>query len=80
VAQPIFTSADVVRVFHDAAAQHGFPESVLSDNGAVYTASYRGGRGAMETELLALGIVFKHSRPYHPAGSTSERKKLGKLL
>jgi transposase InsO family protein len=66
VALPIFTSRDVVRVFGEAAARHGFPESVLSDNGAVYTASYRGGVGAMETELLALGIVFKHSRPYHP--------------
>jgi transposase InsO family protein len=66
VAQPIFTSRDVVRVFSGAAAEHGFPESVLSDNGAVYTASYRGGTGAMETELLSLGIVYKHSRPYHP--------------
>jgi transposase InsO family protein len=66
VAQEIYTSRDVVRVFHQAADQHGYPESVLSDNGAVYTASYRGGRGAMETELLGLGIVFKHSRPYHP--------------
>jgi transposase InsO family protein len=66
VAQEIFTSRDVVRVFHQAADHHGLPQSVLSDNGAVYTASYRGGRGAMETELLSLGIVFKHSRPYHP--------------
>lgn len=65
-AKEIFTSLDVVQVFYKAAAQHGFPESLLSDNGAVYTASYKGGTGAMETELLALGIVFKHSRPYHP--------------
>jgi len=66
VAKEIFTSRDVVGVFTQAGAHHGLPESVLSDNGAVYTASYRGGRGAMETELLKLGIVFKHSRPYHP--------------
>jgi transposase InsO family protein len=66
VAKEIFTSRDVVRVFHQAADEHGLPQSVLSDNGAIYTASYRNGRGAMETELLALGIVFKHSRPYHP--------------
>jgi transposase InsO family protein len=66
VAQPVFGSRDVVRVFHQAAALHGLPQSVLSDNGAVYTASFRGGTGAMETELLALGVVFKHSRPYHP--------------
>ena len=80
VAREIFTSVDVVRVFYDAAARHGFPESVLSDNGAVYTASYRGGTGAMEAELAALGVVFKHSKPYHPAGSSSERKELGELL
>jgi transposase InsO family protein len=66
VAKAIFTSHDVVEVFGNTAARHGLPESVLSDNGGVYTASYRGGRGAMETELLALGVVFKHSRPYHP--------------
>jgi Integrase core domain len=39
---------------------------VLSDNGAVFTAAYRGGIGAMESELCALGIAFKHSRPYRP--------------
>ncbi len=26
----------------------------------------RGGRQVLESELLALGVVFKHSRPYHP--------------
>jgi transposase InsO family protein len=66
VARAVYTSREVVRVFYQAAAQWGLPESVLSDNGAVFTASYRGGRAAMETELLALGITFKHSRPYHP--------------
>ena len=66
VAKAIFTSPDVVRAFRDAAAQWGFPESVLSDNGAVYTASYKGGVGAMETALLGLGVLFKHSSPYHP--------------
>jgi transposase InsO family protein len=65
-AKSIFTSHDVTAVFRAAAAQWGYPESVLSDNGAVYTASYRGGVGAMEVELLGLGILFKHSTPYHP--------------
>ena len=32
----------------------------------MFTATYRGGIGAMESELCALGITFKHSRPYHP--------------
>jgi transposase InsO family protein len=66
VAKRIFTSHDVTAVFGVAAAQWGYPESVLSDNGAVYTASYRGGVGAMEVELLGRGILFKHSTPYHP--------------
>jgi transposase InsO family protein len=66
VAKRIFTSHDVTAAFRVAAAGWGFPESVLSDNGAVYTASYRGGVGAMEVELLGLGILFKHSTPYHP--------------
>jgi hypothetical protein len=39
---------------------------VLSDNGAVFTASARGDRGALSTELATLGIAFNHSRPYHP--------------
>ena len=36
------------------------------DNGAVYTAAPRNGRCAIESELIALGILYKHSRPYHP--------------
>jgi transposase InsO family protein len=60
------TAADVVTTFYEAAARHGFPASVLSDNGAVFCASARGDRGALATELARLGIVFKHSRPYHP--------------
>ena len=60
-------AADVVTSFRKAAAQHGFPASMLTDNGAVFTASYRGGgRCAIECELAALGIVYRHSTPYHP--------------
>jgi transposase InsO family protein len=62
----VATAPVVLKTFHDAAKRWGFPASVLTDNGAVYTAAYRGGRSAMESELLALGIEFKHSRPYHP--------------
>ncbi len=62
----VVTAADVVTTFYEAAAHYGFPASVLSDNGAVFTASARGDRGALATVLAGLGIVFKHSRPYHP--------------
>ncbi len=35
-------AADVVASFHRAAAAHGFPASLLTDNGAVFTAAPRG--------------------------------------
>ena len=57
---------DVVRSFHRAAELHGLPASLLSDNGAVFTGSYRGGKVLLEYELERLGIEFKNSRPYHP--------------
>jgi hypothetical protein len=62
----VATAADVVRVFFDAAATYGLPQSVLSDNGAIYTAAYRGAATGLEIELAALGITFKHGKPYHP--------------
>jgi transposase InsO family protein len=59
-------AADVVEGFHKAAELHGLPESFLSDNGAVFTGSYRGGKVLLEYELERLGVQFKNSRPYHP--------------
>lgn len=66
VAVPVATAAHVVRIFYDAAARYGLPTEVLSDNGAIYTAAYRGSHTGMEIELAALGITFKHGKPYHP--------------
>ena len=80
VAVGVTKTSDVVRVFHDARRAYGTPASVLTDNGAIYTGKYRLGRVLFEIELERLGIVFKHSKPNHPAVSTSERKKLGKLF
>ena len=62
----IFKAIDVVTDFHEAAARWGYPASVLSDNGAIFTAAARNGVCVMESELLELGIAYKHSRPYHP--------------
>ncbi len=60
-------AADVVVSFHEAAGRHGFPASMLTDNGAVFTAIPRGGgRCAIEIELDLLGIDYRHSTPYHP--------------
>jgi transposase InsO family protein len=62
----VFKAADVVASFHRATAAHGFPASLLTDNGAVFTAAPRGGRCAIELETARLGIRSVHSRPYHP--------------
>jgi hypothetical protein len=63
----VFKAADVVVSFHGAAARHGYPASVLTDNGAVFTAAPRGGgRCAIELECARLGIPLRHSTPYHP--------------
>jgi hypothetical protein len=65
-ARSVFKAADVVASFHGAVAAHGPPASMLTDNGAVFTAAPRGGRCAMELETAALGIRYHHSSPYHP--------------
>jgi transposase InsO family protein len=59
-------AVDVVEVFHKTVDLHGLPASVLSDNGAVFTGFYRGGKVLLESELQRLGVLFKNSRPYHP--------------
>lgn len=58
--------ADVVQGFYSAGTEFGFPASLLTDNGAVYTGKSRKGKIFLESELERLGILFKHSRPYHP--------------
>jgi transposase InsO family protein len=66
-ARAVFKAADVVATFHLAAAAHGFPASLLTDNGAVFTAGPRGGGlCAIELETAALGIRHVRSTPYHP--------------
>jgi transposase InsO family protein len=62
-----FKAADIVASFHVAAARHGFPATLLTDNAAVFTGASRGhGWVALERELVGLGIRLRHSRPYHP--------------
>lgn len=59
----------VVNTFNKCGADQGFPASVLTDNGLVYTtrfAGYRGGRNGLETRLATLDIQQKNSRPNHP--------------
>jgi transposase InsO family protein len=63
---PTTKAQDVVDTFHHAAELHGLPASLLSDNGAVFTASPRRGKVLLQSELARLGIASKNSRPYHP--------------
>jgi transposase InsO family protein len=59
-------STDPVQVLHSASNTFGLPASLLSDNAAVFTGRSRRGKVLLELELERLGIVFKHSTPYHP--------------
>lgn len=62
-----FKAPDVDASYRRCARQYGDPASVLSDNGAVYTGRYRGlGRVKLEITLHDRGVVFTHSRAYHP--------------
>jgi transposase InsO family protein len=65
-ARAVFKAADVVASFHTGAAACGFPASLLTDNGAVFTAVPRKGQCAIELETAELGIRSVHSSPYHP--------------
>jgi transposase InsO family protein len=65
-AYPTTKAQDVVDSFHKAVSLHGLPASLLSDNGAVFTASPRHGKVLLQSELERLGIASKNSRPYHP--------------
>jgi transposase InsO family protein len=62
----VTSSPDVIATLYEAGGAWGLPASLLTDNGAIYTATYRHGYSAMESELFHLGIDYKHSRPYHP--------------
>jgi transposase InsO family protein len=63
---PTAKAADVVDVFRFAIDLHGAPASLLCDNGAVFTATPRGGKVLLQLEMERLGVAAKNSRPYHP--------------
>jgi transposase InsO family protein len=62
----VATAPRVLEVFRAAGERWGLPAALLTDNGCVYTTWHRGGPNVMQTELLTLGIEYRHSRPYHP--------------
>jgi transposase InsO family protein len=63
------TAPIVVATFTQAATEHGYPASTLTDNGTVYTTRFAGGRGGrnhLEHELRRRNVLQKNSRPNHP--------------
>jgi transposase InsO family protein len=63
------TGTIVRHTFLETGAAQGFPASILTDTGMVFTTRFAGGRGGrnhLETALVELGITQKHSRPNHP--------------
>jgi hypothetical protein len=62
VALPVTTAADVVAAFYKATALWGLPTSILTHNGCIFIAQFKGGRCGFETELAVLGITTKHGK------------------
>jgi hypothetical protein len=56
----------VVATFTTAGDAHGWPAATLTDNGAVYTSRFTGGRNGFEYLLAWLGIRQKNGAPGHP--------------
>jgi transposase InsO family protein len=57
---------DVVAMFTTVGEAHGWPAATLTDNGAVYTSRFTGGRNGFEYLLAYLGIRQKNGAPGHP--------------
>ena len=66
VAVPVATAAEVVRIFYETAAIYGLPASVLSDNGAIYTAAYRGGQLGTRSSWSCSGSPSNTASPTTP--------------
>jgi len=67
IARRTITGSHVVDTFTEAFGTTGVPAAVLTDNGAIFTATpRRGGRTALQILLGELGINYINSRPYHP--------------
>ena len=65
-AYPTVKRNDVRRFSLAACLAFGTPASVLTDNGAIYNARYRQGRGGFERDLDAAAVLYQHSTPYPP--------------
>lgn len=59
-------SADVWTVFSAAAARHGLPREILTDNGTAFSGFRRGWISALTENLTALGVGHITSSVAHP--------------
>jgi transposase InsO family protein len=57
---------DVVATFTAAGEEHGWPAATLTDDGAVYTSRFTGGRNGFEYLLAYLAIRQRNGSPGHP--------------
>lgn len=68
-AHPVVTAPIVTAEFLAAAGDHGYPASVLTDNGLIFTTRFAAGSGGpnhFEYVLADLGIRQKNGHPGHP--------------
>jgi transposase InsO family protein len=65
-AHPRVTGPLVVSSLLTVIAAHGIPAATLTDNGAVYTSRFTGGRNGFEYLLGELGISQRNGHPGHP--------------
>jgi len=65
-ALPHVSGDDVVATFAATGDEHGWPAATLTDNGAVYTARFTGGRNGFEYLLAFLGVRQRNGAPGHP--------------
>ncbi len=62
----VTTVDDVLASFNRCCEEYGCPESMLTDNGRVYTTRKYGNPNAFELELERCFVEQKNSQPYHP--------------
>ncbi|GAB2646970.1 integrase core domain-containing protein [Kribbella swartbergensis] len=60
------TSEAAIALFDKAAAAHGVPQRLLSDNGAALNPSRRGLLGQLVVHVMALGVEPITGKPYKP--------------
>ena len=76
-AYPTVKALDVVASFHNAAGLHGLPASLLSDNGAVFTATPRKGKVLLQTSSSGSPSSSRTAAPttHKPAARSSAYTK-----